>query len=89
MRILYKITFNDNSGYVESEDPQEIADLRAIKPGHVEALSLEIRIINDPQFRVFEQADDADQAIRELADEHFYQVTTRTLIDPQPEGLND
>ena len=87
MAIIYKIEFV-SGGFAESPDLQAMKDAQANQPGTITAFDEKYRVNNDPVDTEYEDFASAEARMQDLQALYFIDPQ-RTLIAPQPNGLND
>jgi len=87
MPVQYKIEFVAG-GDAESFDEAEIKSFRQNPADVITAYDVEYRVNNDPVTQMFETQNEAIDRMNDL--HSMYTVEPiKTIISPQPEGLND
>lgn len=87
--VKYRLTFA-NGGYFESYELSDVMTMRNNPggAGTVTAIDVSYTISNDPEYRKFESADEANAVIQQLQSDTFVLQPQEVLVTPQPEGLN-
>lgn len=87
--VKYRLTFT-NGGYFESYELSEVMTMRSNPggSGDITAIDVSYTISNDPQYRKFESADEANAVIAQLQSDTFQLQPQEVLLSPQPDGLN-
>jgi hypothetical protein len=81
MRIIYRKTFSDGSGFEECDSLQKLELNESEKGGAITKLSVEIKIVNDPHLRIFFDMRDAVHARNLLGNNNLEIETTKNIIE--------
>lgn len=85
--LTYRLTFA-GGGYTESENLDELNQMRAISPGTIEEIRKTFVVTGDPENNGYDHYQDAETRKRELQDNTFGIDVIETVTSPQPDGLN-
>lgn len=76
------------NGVTESQNLAWLKSLKAITGGEIVAKQRVFKFQGDTQNRNFDNPDDRDTAMFEAQSE-FYPIEETSVVEPQPEGLNE
>lgn len=96
MATLYRLTFSANN-YTESPSLETLQRIRETQGGVIQELELIVQILrNGELLETCTTPDDADSILEgyrsravQAISEEFYTSPIKTVVDPQPDGLND